>query len=151
MEKLAEAVARGRLSDSVDSEAEAGTGSSRRIYLKFHARISDLKVVHNADATITVGDEVLSTPEDLVGKTVIAFRGEGGAVVLAGHSVAAAGVVDDDGLLERAKVHLFGCWAPGTKLASSMVDALYELCVVVVEIVPRLQFDLMELLAVSCN
>ena len=68
-------------------------------------------MVHNADKTITVGDEVINTPEDLVGQTVVAFRGDSGAVGLAGHSVAAAGVADhDDDLLARAKVQGAPVW-----------------------------------------
>ena len=93
--------------------------------------------VGKAGPTIEVGEETMTTPEGLVGKTVLVVRTPGGAWrVLAGHSVPAAEDAGADGggiVTASAGARLCGAGPRKTLLDEDLLGALTAVALAVAE------------------
>ena len=83
---------RQRAEISVEEAAGEPAGAmTKRDFLLLPEATAECYMVGKAEATIEVGEETLTTPQGLVGKSVLVLRTPGGAWrVLAGHSGPAA-------------------------------------------------------------
>ena len=110
---------------------------TKRDFLQLPEAMAEFFTVEKAKGKIEVGEEILTTPQGLVGKPVLVLRTPGGAWrVLAGHSVPAAEDAGADGggiVTASAGARLCGAWPRKTLLEEELLGALTAVALAVAE------------------